>query len=140
LSYSIYRQIKNQTDLAQAWGGIRESLNSKKIWNLIVVMLLMILNWSIESVKWKLSVKKIQEVSFIRAFKAVLSGVSFSVSTPNRMGEYLGRILYMDEGNRLKTVSTTIVGSISQLIITLLMGCIGLLILLPKIKLAGMLS
>ncbi|HWC54380.1 MAG TPA: lysylphosphatidylglycerol synthase transmembrane domain-containing protein [Chitinophagaceae bacterium] len=140
LSYSIYRQIKNQTDLAQAWGGIRESLNSKKIWNLIVVMLLMILNWSIESVKWKLSVKKIQEVSFIRAFKAVLSGVSFSVSTPNRMGEYLGRILYMDEGNRLKTVSTTIVGSISQLIITLLMGCIGLLILLPKIQLAGMLS
>ncbi len=110
------------------------------LWNLFAVILLMILNWGIEAIKWKLSVRKIQKVSFIRAFKAVFSGVSFSVSTPNRMGEYLGRVLYMDEGNRLKTISITIVGSISQLIITLLMGCIGLLILLPKIEAAGMLS
>lgn len=140
LSYSIYRQIKNQTDLAQAWSRIRQSLNSQMLWNLFAVIALMIVNWSIEAVKWKLSVKRIQQVSFLRAFKAILSGVSFSVSTPNRMGEYLGRILYMDEGNRLKTVSITILGSISQLIITLLMGCIGLLILLPKIETTGMLS
>ena len=45
------------------------------------------------------------------------------------MGEYLGRVLYMNEGSRLKTISITIVGSISQLIITLWMGLIGLLIL-----------
>jgi hypothetical protein len=70
----------------------------------------------------------------------VLSGVSFSVSTPNRVGEYLGRVLYMDEGNRLKTISLTIVGSISQLIITLLMGLIGLIVLFPKIALLNYVS
>ncbi len=140
LSYSIFRQIKGQSDLSQAWNRIRQALNSQMLWNLFAVIVLMIINWSIEAVKWKLSVKKIQQVTYLRAFKAVLSGVSFSVSTPNRMGEYLGRILYMDEGNRLKTVSITIVGSISQLIITLLMGCIGLLFLLPEIETAGMLS
>jgi hypothetical protein len=64
----------------------------------------------------------------------VLSGVSFSVSTPNRVGEYLGRVMYMDAGNKLKTISITIVGSISQLIITLLMGCIGLIILRSNIE------
>ena len=95
----------------------------------VAVILLMIVNWSIEAVKWKISVRPIQQVSFLKAFRAVLSGVSFSVSTPNRVGEYLGRVLYMDEGNRLKTISITIVGSISQLIITLLMGCIGLILL-----------
>lgn len=110
------------------------------IWNLFAVIVLMAINWSIEAIKWKISVAKIQKVSFIRACKAILSGVSFSVSTPNRMGEYLGRILYMDEGNRLKTVSLTIVASMSQLIITLLMGCIGLLILFPRIEAAGMLA
>ncbi len=49
------------------------------------------------------------------------------------MGEYVGRVLYMEEGNRLRTISLTIVGSISQLIITLLMGAVGLVFLMPKI-------
>lgn len=97
-------------------------------------MLLMFINWSVEAIKWKISVNEIQKVSFSRALKAVLSGVSFSVSTPNRVGEYLGRVLYMDEGNRLKTISVTIAGSISQLIITLLMGLTGLIILRPAIE------
>lgn len=140
LSYSIYKQIQNQQNLSQAWLQIRQSLNSKMIWNLFAVVLLMILNWSIEAMKWKITVAKIQKISFRRSFKAILSGVSFSVSTPNRMGEYLGRILYMDEGNRLKAVSMTIAGSMSQLIITLLMGCIGLITLFPKIEAAGMLA
>ena len=99
------------------------------LWNLVGVIALMFVNWSVEAIKWKISVKQIQQVNFITAFKAVLSGVSFSVSTPNRVGEYLGRVMYMNEGNRLKTISITIVGSISQLIITLLMGSIGLILL-----------
>ncbi len=134
LSWFIYREIKNQPDLEKAWLRIRSSFRSPLIWNLAAVILLMIVNWSIEAIKWKISVKQIQQVSFIKAFKAVLSGVSFSVSTPNRVGEYLGRVLYMNEGNRLKTISITIVGSMSQLIITLLMGCIGFIILLRKIE------
>ena len=134
LSWSIYRQIRQQPNLEQAWHGIRESLGSLMIWNLVVVIILMALNWSIEAVKWKMSINKIQKVSFGKAFKAVLSGVSFSVSTPNRMGEYLGRVLYMEEGKRLKTISITIVGSISQLIITLLMGSIGLIVLRSNIE------
>ena len=119
---------------------IKGSFTSPMIWNLIAVVLLMFVNWGIEAFKWKLSVKPIQQVSFFKAFQAVLSGVSFSVSTPNRVGEYLGRVLYMDEGNRLKTISITIVGSISQLIITLLMGCIGLLILRHEIEAKQLIS
>ena len=104
------------------------------IWNLVAVIVLMFVNWSVEAIKWKISIRQVQQVSFAKAFKAVLSGVSFSVSTPNRVGEYLGRVMYMDEGNRLKTISITIVGSISQLIITLLMGGIGLVILRSTIE------
>nr|HQU56698.1 lysylphosphatidylglycerol synthase domain-containing protein [Chitinophagaceae bacterium] len=88
----------------------------------------------IEAIKWRLSIRKIQQVSLGKALQAVLSGVSFAVSTPNRMGEYLGRILYMKDGSRLKTISITIVGSISQLIITLIMGFIGLLLLQNTIR------
>jgi uncharacterized membrane protein YbhN (UPF0104 family) len=93
----------------------------------------MFVNWGLESLKWKLAISKIQRVSFAKAFMAVLSGVSFSVSTPNRTGEYLGRVLYMEEGNRLRTISLSIICSLSQLIVTLLMGVIGLVVLKPEI-------
>jgi len=60
----------------------------------------------------------------------VLSGVALSLNTPNRIGEYGGRVLYVKEGNRLKSVSLSIAGSICQLAITVLMGCGGLIFLL----------
>ena len=134
LSFSIYTQIKNQPNLELSWIRIRNSINSRSGWNLLAVGLLMIVNWSLEAWKWKLAVSKIQSVRFSRALKAVLSGVSFSVSTPNRMGEYLGRVLYMEEGNRLRTIPITIVSSMSQLIITLLMGGLGLMFLMHRIQ------
>ena len=140
LSWSIYRQVQRQPDLETAWAGIKASFNTPLVWNLAGVMLLMIANWSIEAIKWKIAVKYVQDVSFFKAFRAVLSGVSFSVSMPNRIGEYFGRVLYMDEGNKLKTISITIVASISQLIITLMMGAIGLIILRPKIEASGLIS
>ena len=101
-------------------------MQSAEIWDLVIVVFLMIINWSIEAWKWKISIQNVQPMSFSRSFRAVLSGVSFSVSTPNRMGEYLGRILYMEEGNRLRVISLTIVSSMSQLITTLLAGSVGL--------------
>jgi len=134
LGWSIYRQVQRQPDLDAAWKGIKASFSTSLVWNLVAVIVLMCVNWSIEAIKWKVSVKPIQRVSFLKSLRAVLSGVSFSVTTPNRIGEYFGRVLYMDEGNRLKTISITIVGSISQLIITLLMGCVGLIIIRPAIE------
>lgn len=76
-----------------------------------------------------ISVRTFYPVSFLQAFKAVLSGVSFSVTMPNRVGEYLGRMMYLPEGNRLKTISVTLVGSFAQLLVTIIIGTIGLVIL-----------
>ena len=140
LSYSIYQQLQHQPGLEKSWQHIRESFSSRMVWNLVAVLLLMLVNWIIETIKWKLAVRKIQDVGFFTAFKAVLSGVSFSVTTPNRVGEYLGRVLYMNEGNRLKAISLTITGSISQLIITLIMGLSGLIILRSPIEASRMIS
>jgi uncharacterized membrane protein YbhN (UPF0104 family) len=140
LSYSIYNQVSQQPGLEKSWQHIRESFGGVMIWNLAGTLVLMVANWSIETIKWKLAIQKIQRVSFFKAFKAVLSGVSFSVTTPNRVGEYLGRVLYMDEGKRIKAISLTIAGSMSQLLITLLMGIVGLLILKAPIENSGMIS
>jgi MFS family permease len=56
------------------------------------------------------------------------------------VGEYLGRVLYMSEGNRLKAISLTIAGSMSQLIVTLFMGLLGFVILRSPIENSHLLS
>lgn len=86
----------------------------------------MVFNWSIEALKWKILVKHIEDISFVTALKGVLAGVSLAINTPNRIGEYFGRIIYLSEGNRLRAISLTLVGSTSQLIITVIFGTIGL--------------
>lgn len=133
LSWAIFKQIKQQPNLKETWFEIKESFNSPLIINLILVFFLMLVNWSLESLKWKLSMQLIQPVSFLKSLRAVFSGVSFSVTTPNRTGEYLGRVLYMNEGNRMKAISLTIIGSISQLLVTVFFGLTGLLILKKEI-------
>jgi hypothetical protein len=52
---------------------------------------------------------------------------------PNRVGEYLGRMIYLPEGSRLRTVSVTLVGSLAQLLVTMFAGTIGLFLLRHQI-------
>jgi hypothetical protein len=95
-------------------------------WKFWAVFVLMIINWGIEARKWQVLLLPLEKLSLGRAFKAILSGVAFAMNTPNRIGEYGGRVLYISEGKRIRAVSLTIAGSFSQLIITLFFGVIGI--------------
>lgn len=127
LAFSLYQQIRNQDNLEQTWQSTLKNFQGVELIYLLIVILLMFVNWGIESFKWKLSVTHVHDLSLLRSFKAIFSGVSFSVITPNRVGEYLGRIIYMPEGKRLKVISLTILSSMSQLIITIIFGLLGIL-------------
>jgi hypothetical protein len=126
LCFSLYKQLIQQHDLEQRWQQIKQSWKSGQF---LVVIALMLVNWGIEAKKWQLLVLHAQEFSFIRAFKSVLSGCSITMLTPNRIGEYGGRILFIKEEHRIKAISLNIVSSISQLLVTMIMGCAGLIFL-----------
>ena len=131
LAVSIYRQVAQQPHLEESWQHIKQSLTSPKISALAGVIVLMLANWGVEAYKWKLSVSAIHPVSFLQSFKAILSGVTFSVTLPNRIGEYAGRLMFMPEGKRLKAIANTITGNIGQLLVTLASGLAGLAALRP---------
>ncbi len=126
LSWTLYRQIARQDDLAVRWQEIRMSWKQPGFW---IVFALMFLNWGIEARKWQLLLMPLQKFSLAGAYKAVLAGCSITMLTPNRIGEYGGRIMYVDEPFRLRAVSLTILGSMAQLTITMLMGTIGLVLI-----------
>ena len=88
----------------------------------IIIFLLMFLNWAIEALKWCLLINKIEQINWYRSFKAVLTGVAVSSFTPNRVGDYFGRVFILEKANRIEGVLITILGSMSQLLVTFTVG------------------
>jgi hypothetical protein len=97
-----------------------------------LLLLLMIINWGIESAKWKLLISQSEAVSLGKAYFAVLGGLAVSVFTPNRVGEFLGRIFILQKTDPLKAILLTIVGSFSQLLVTTVLGTIAYVIFAPR--------
>lgn len=119
----IYQQLFLKRDLNTVYRAFLDSLNNTWFINIIVlVFLLMILNWGIEARKWSLLIRKIENVGWFRSFKAVLTGVAVSSFTPNRVGDYFGRVFILEKANRIEGVFITILGSMSQLLVTFLAG------------------
>lgn len=97
-----------------------------------LVIVLIFVNWGFEAKKWQYLIKKIEKVSFFDSYKAVLLGVSVSAFTPNRIGEYIGRVFILKKANHWEGVFITIIGSFSQLTVTLACGYLGLMYLIPR--------
>ena len=127
LAYTIYHQVQQQYNWRQSLQFVKEAISGPQQWKIWLVVLLMFLNWGLEARKWQLVIKAVQQISFWRCFKATLTGVTMASFTPNRTGEYFGRMLYVDEGKRAQSISLTILCSFAQMIITLVTGCIGLI-------------
>lgn len=125
LFYSLYQQVKVQPDIKASLALIKMLPFGAAAWKFWLVILFVFVNWGLEARKWQVLMQTLQPMSFITAFKSVLCGVTFSLNTPNRMGEYGGRILFVEDGNRIKSITLSIAGGMAQLIITMLMGCIG---------------
>ncbi|MEO6314236.1 MAG: lysylphosphatidylglycerol synthase domain-containing protein [Chitinophagaceae bacterium] len=129
-TYVIFEQVRTQAHLQDALNNLRLSVTGAQSWKLYMAIFLVPVNWGLEARKWQVLLKQVEGIHFFNAFKAVLAGLAFSMNTPNRIGEYAGRVLYVHEGNRWKAFSLTIIGSFSQLIVTMVMGLGGLLFLL----------
>ena len=88
----------------------------------------MLLNWGIETLKWKIITGPIEFITFSNAWQSVWTGVCIGNLTPGRLGEFAGRILFFSPENRAKVATSHFVSGITQLVITIVAGCLGLLI------------
>lgn len=97
------------------------------IYNTIFLCVLMVLNWASEAYKWRFIIQKLEKISLFKSLQATLSGVTVSFFTPNRIGEFGGRIVYLENADKAKASVVTILGNMSQLLITIIFGTMGLL-------------
>ena len=98
---------------------------------LISVLLLIPLNILLEGMKWQYLMIKLEKISIYTAVKGVLAGISVSMIMPNRVGDYLGRVFILKKADRFQAVLATILGSLAQLLTTIIMGLIGIILFIP---------
>ncbi len=119
----LYFQLFVKQDFNNLLNDISNILNTSNNWWLIILSLaLMPINWSLEALKWKLLLKNKEEISFGLSLKAIFSGASISAVSPNRTGDYFGRIFVLKGTKFWEGVFITIIGSYAQTITTLLFG------------------
>lgn len=130
LSIALYQQIFQERDFESFYIQLQNSLNAGNVLYLFLALILMPINWLLESYKWKLLMKNVEPLHFSQSIKSVLSGVTFTMFTPNRIGEYAGRFLFLKQPWNPNAWLANFAGSYSQIIVTLALGCGGAYFLL----------
>lgn len=96
----------------------------------ILIIALMPINWLLEAIKWRNLLKPIEKLRVFKSLMAVWTGVTIGSLTPNRIGEFGGRILFLKKENRLTASGLTLYGDLSQFIITFCIGLSSFLIMI----------
>jgi hypothetical protein len=126
LAILYYQITKNDIEYCGIPDGLTDS-STNVFYYALFAILLMPVNWLIESYKWYVIINKSERISFLTSTKATLSGLSVSILFPFRIGEYLGRINFIEK--KKLGVLLTIVCSMTQLVATLLFGFVGLFLI-----------
>jgi hypothetical protein len=124
----IYRRIFLKENIDAIWNYYKEVFqleNNRFLFCLVII--LMFVNWSLESEKWRFLISKIEKISFQKSLKAIFTGVTVSIFTPNRVGEYAGRVFFLNKADRIKAVIITIISSAGQLLMTFIVGTVCLI-------------
>lgn len=128
VGYVLYDQIVLNKDMATIKYQLQKGLEGSNWIYLVGCVLLMPINWLIESVKWRMLILPWKNLTKIDAMKAIYAGISVGLVTPARIGEYGGRLLLIDGEDRIKSIPATLISSIAQNISNIIGGYIGALI------------
>lgn len=101
-------------------------------WMTLAVIVLMFVNWGLEAWKWKLLVSPLEVISFWNSLKGVLSGITISIFTPNRIGEFAGRVFFLQKADKTQATFLSLVGSVIQLAVTVFAGILAFVFLEKK--------
>ncbi|MBS1502005.1 MAG: hypothetical protein JST32_08085 [Bacteroidetes bacterium] len=118
----IYRRIDDNENLRRFELLIGKIKRTEAIAVMSAVGLLMLVNWVTEAFKWKYITRELANITTWQAIEAVFCGLTWAVFTPNRIGEYGGRVMFLPNRKRIHGIFAMAVGSFGQNVITNLLG------------------
>jgi len=124
--YFVYNKVNNQENL-RAFTDLMQSIAPQVMYStLAAVVMLMAMNWLIEVVKWRYLSRGLERLTFWKATKSVFCGLTWAIFTPNRIGEYGGRVLLLQPQNRARGAVLMGVGLFAQLVLTSVFGAVSI--------------
>jgi hypothetical protein len=123
----IYHRVNNNDNLRQFENLIAHISRTQVIVIMSFVIFLMVVNWVLESFKWQYLTRKLVKITAWEAIEAVFCGLTWAIFTPNRIGEYGGRVLFLPNRRRIHGVFAMAVGSFGQNVITNVLGLSALM-------------
>ena len=111
------------------WSERIESLGSLGLSFVIFLLSLSVINWALEILKWQSLVEMIEHISFKTSAKQSLASLTASLITPNRIGEYGAKAVYFKKKQRPKVLLLNFLGNAYQMLITILLGLVGIVVL-----------
>ncbi|MGZ4056900.1 MAG: lysylphosphatidylglycerol synthase domain-containing protein [Bacteroidia bacterium] len=96
------------------------------------ILILMFANWGLEALKWKLLIDPLESITFSSSFKSVFAGITVSIFTPNRTGEFAGRVFFLQKADKIQATVMSLAGSVLQLGVTIIAGVVAYFILENK--------
>lgn len=97
-----------------------------------LVVMLMFVNWGLEALKWKMLIAKVEQIGMWKSIESVFCGLTWAVFTPNRIGEYGGRVFFLSPRRRVTGIVAMGVGNVGQMVLTNVFGAVCLCIFLYR--------
>lgn len=127
LSYLIYILVFSEKNI-NLFLSIKHLIDISFLYQLLIVFILQFFNWGIEAKKFQYIISKKEPVRYIDSYKAIYSGASTAIFTPDRLGNFIGRFIFLKEIDKRIITSATMLGNFSQLVSTISFAFISLLL------------
>ncbi|MEP3970143.1 MAG: lysylphosphatidylglycerol synthase domain-containing protein [Nonlabens sp.] len=128
-AYALYSQWQDRsinTDIIWA------TIKTLPFYTLPLMIAISMLSWMVESKKWQYLINDLYLLRFRESVTQNLTAQAASFITPFRTGEFAVKSLYYNKFLRKNILSRILAGNTSQMVITTILGVIGLLFYLKK--------
>lgn len=123
----IYHRIAKYNDSLHKFSALIASITYMRVAiTIAAILVLMLVNWVLEALKWRYLTQRLAKLTVWQSIESVFCGLTWAIFTPNRFGEYGGRVMYLPNRKRVYGVFAMAVGSFGQNVVTNVLGAIGI--------------
>ena len=120
MSWFIIDQLFLKNDFKAQLAFCIEHLRGDRFYLFIIAILLMPVNWGLETWKWKILLRS--DVPATRLLQSIIAGITVGFVTPGRSGEFIGRVMFLNDDNRSKVFYLSSIGGLAQTAASLIVG------------------
>jgi hypothetical protein len=125
VGWSFYEQTLGKSNAAELWQAFRtQTAEGNTAW-IILAIILLPLTYQIEAKKWAVAIAKIVQPTYTQILKSILAGTALSFWTPGQIGDYGGRLLFLETSKKWEVALATGVGNITQQLAIINLGGVG---------------